>query len=344
MLHRQPLTYPVVKCCFQKEKALNELTDCKLLLELSQSENANFNEQLVHSSKNFSLELSESQHLTESLRAEIAKLNENLDLVTEEKTRLEEEVNHLTVEREEALTELANCKAVMNDLQVKYEKSTAHSKLEELSNSLEDIFLKNVILDEYVKQYVFTVEANKGEVVILLENLKQEVITTRTKNCELQQQADDMTKKNKDLEEGNDLASYVIRKVFDNLQKLVDNSSPYTKQSEDNTASEQLDHLEISDYDVFIEKLIMILNERSQLESKNSEYNMELLRRLKDIEELNKSCINPDVILKLFENIQCMVTLDNVEFQPDEPLSSLESIIQHLVKNLKFKETKLDDL
>ncbi|KAJ0602073.1 hypothetical protein HanIR_Chr03g0135701 [Helianthus annuus] len=328
----------------EKEKALTELTDCKSLLELSQSENANFNEQLVHSSKNFSLELSESQHLTESLRAEIAKLNENLDLVTEEKTRLEEEVIRLTVEREEALTELANCKTIMNDLQVKYEKSTADSKLEELSNSLEEIFLKNVILDEYVKQYVFTVEANKGELVILLENLKQEVITTRTKNSELQQQADDMTEKNKDLEESNELASYVIRKVFDNLQKLVDNSGPSTEQSEDNTASEQLDHLEISNYDVFIEKLIMILHERAQLESKNREYNVELLRRLKDMEELNKRCINPDVILKLFENIQCMVTLDNVVFQPDEPLSSLESIIQHLVKNLKFNETNLNDL
>ncbi|KAJ0802335.1 hypothetical protein HanPI659440_Chr03g0127871 [Helianthus annuus] len=328
----------------EKEKALTELTDCKSLLELSQSENANFNEQLVHSSKNFSLELSESQHLTESLRAEIAKLNENLDLVTEEKTKLEEEVNRLTVEREEALTELANYKTVMNDLQVKYEKSTADSKLEELSNSLEEIVLKNVILDEYVKQYVFTVEANKGELVILLENLKHEVITTRTKNSELQQQADDMTEKNKDLEESNELASYVIRKVFDNLQKLVDNSGPSTEQSEDNTASEQLDHLEISNYDVFIEKLIMILHERAQLESKNREYNVELLRRLKDMEELNKRCINPDVILKLFENIQRMVTLDNVEFKPDEPLSSLESIIQHLVKNLKFNETKLNDL
>ncbi|KAI7752508.1 hypothetical protein M8C21_015859 [Ambrosia artemisiifolia] len=374
----------------EKEAALTELTNCKSLLELSQAENANFNEQLVHSSKNFSLELSESQQLVESLRAEIAKLSENFDLVTKEKTRLEEEVIRLTAEREVALAELANCKSLMNDLQVEHEKSMADlkdgahlleklskenvnltstfppdSKLEEPSNRLEETFLRNVILDEYLKQYVFTVEAKKGELVILCEDLRQEVIATRTKSSELkeklsnsesriqelqeqvdelQQQADHMTEKNKDLEGRNELASYVIHKIFDNLQKIVQDSGPPTEQSEDDTASEQLDHLEISNYDVLIEKLIMILHERAQLESKNREYNVESSRRMKDMEELNKRCINPDVILKLIENIQCLVTLDNIDFQPDEPLSYLESVIHYLLKNLKFNEAKLIDL
>ncbi|KAI3756178.1 hypothetical protein L1987_55994 [Smallanthus sonchifolius] len=374
----------------EKEAALAELTNCRSLLELSQAQNSNLNEQFVHDSKKFSSELSESQHLVERLHAEMAKLSENLDLVTKERTKLGEEVNRLTVEKEAALTEITNCKTLMTDLQVEYEKSRADlkdrahlfeklteenvnltrrtpsdSKLEEQSNSLEETFLKNVILDEYVKQYVFTVEAKKGELLILCENLRQEVIITRTKNSELteklsnsesriqelqeqvdelQQQADHMTEKNKDLEGTNELASYVIHKVFDNLQKIVENSGPSTEPSEDDTTSEQLDHLEISNYDVFIDRLIMILHERAQLESKNREYNLELLRRMKDMEELNKRCINPDVILKLFEDIQFAVTLNNIEFKPDEPLSSLECIIHFLIKNLKINEMNLTGL
>ncbi|XP_076959242.1 uncharacterized protein LOC143635248 isoform X2 [Bidens hawaiensis] len=333
----------------EKEEALTELTNFRYLLELSHAENAKLNEQFVHSSKEVSLELSESQQLVERLQAEIAKLSENLDLVTKEKIRVGEEVNRLTVEKEEALAELTNCKTLINDLQVEYEET----------------FLQKAILDEYVKQYVFTVEGKKGELVTLCENLRQEVITSRTKSSELteklfntesriqelqeqvdelQQQADHMTETNKDLESTNELASYVIHKVFDNLQKLVEDLGPATEQSEDDTAREQLDHLEISNYDVFIERQIMVLRERAQLESKNRAYNLEILRRMKDLEALNKRCINPDAIFKFFEDIQSSVTLLNIEIKPDEPLSSLESIIHFLIKNLKNNETKVIDL
>ncbi|XP_076936973.1 uncharacterized protein LOC143604345 [Bidens hawaiensis] len=275
----------------EKEEALTELTNFRYLLELSHAENAKLNEQFVHSSKEVSLELSESRQLVERLQAEIAKLSENLDLVTKEKIRVGEEVNRLTVEKEEALAELSNCKTLINDLQVEYEET----------------FLQKAILDEYVKQYVFTVEVKKGELVILCENLRQEVITSIQELLEqvdeLQQQADHMTETNKDLESTNELASYVIHKVFDNLQKLVEDSGQSTEQSEDDTAREQLDHLEISNYDVFIERQIMF-----------------------------------------FEDIQSSVTLNNIEIKPDEPLSSLESITHFLINNLKFNETKVIDL
>ncbi|KAK9077808.1 hypothetical protein SSX86_006146 [Deinandra increscens subsp. villosa] len=594
----------------EKQETVTELTSCKSLLESSRAENSNLNEQFVHDNKKLSSNLSESLHFVESLRAEIATLSENLDLVTKDKTRLGEEVNRLTVEKKEALTGLTNCETLMNDLRVEYEtsmtdmedgthllenlreenanltstlhmykakisefdewkikfdqkavqetlstedntrdlfkdslgfvvfkkqlsevekviqelekavagmhssgmsklvrnfelkgqideseeispsvqdsephmavkknmdnlkdlfkdlvmeaenaselfemkrcgKTRSDSKPEEHSNSLEETFLKNVILDEYVKQYVFTIEAKKGELVILCENLRQEVIITRTKNSELteelsnsesriqelqeqvdelrqqvdnmtdknkdsrtknselteklsnyesriqelqehvdelrqqadhmtdknkdtritnselteklsnsesrmqelqeqvdklRQQADHMTNKTKDLEGRNELASYLIHKVFENLQKIVEYSGPSTEQSEDDTTNEQLDDLEISNYDVLIEKLIMVLHERAQLESKNREYSVELLRRMKDLEELNKRCINPDAILKFFEDIQCSVTLNNIEIKPDDPLSSLESVIHFLIKNLKLNEMKSIDL
>ncbi|KAL8264045.1 hypothetical protein R6Q59_022175 [Mikania micrantha] len=399
----------------EKEEVLSDLTNCKSIMESLQAENTNLNEQFIRDNNKFSSEVSESQHLVESLRAEIARLSEILDLVIEEKTRLGEEVNRLTVEKGEALAGLNHCNTLTNDLHVEYEKSmidlkdrahlleklteenanltsTLHmykakimeaenaselfkvkrrgktssdNKLEEQNDSLEEIFLKNVILEEYVKQYVFTIESKKGELVMLCENLSQEMIIARTKNSELteklsnfesrvqklqeqmdelQLQADHMTENNKDLEGRNELASYVIHKVFNSLQKIVENSGPSIEQSDDDTTREQLDHLEISNYDVFIEKLIMILDERAQLESKNREYNLELLRKMKDMDELNKRCINPDVIFKFFEDIQHLVPLKNIEIKPDEPLSSLGSIIHFLIKKLQFNVMKLIDL
>ncbi|PWA93607.1 hypothetical protein CTI12_AA068940 [Artemisia annua] len=461
----------------ENEILMKELMECKSLLELSQAENANSNESLL-------AELAEWKGSVEALQAENSKLNEVLTsekeerskleeanehylqennnfsveltesqhLVEKERTRSVEEINRLSSGKEDALTELTNCRALINDLQVESEKSMIDFKVKaqqleqlteenvtlsttldvfrakirefeqkslqetivkdssEQSNSLEETFLKHMILDEVMKQYVCAVEAKKVELLNLFEDLRHEGIIAETKNSELteklficesriknwmttvgtisgthlseadvgqnlstrvatsvdaavaviqdlQEKLDDalrnhnllsnsykdLTEKTKDLEERNELASSVIHKVFDNLQKIVSDSGPSTEESED-TTSEQLDHLELSNYDVFIEKMIMILHERAQLESKNREYNLELLRKMKDMEELNKRCIYPDVIAKLFEDIQCSVTLDGVVIRLDEPVSSLESVIHFLIRNLKFNEMKSIEL
>ncbi|KAI3690272.1 hypothetical protein L2E82_48251 [Cichorium intybus] len=328
------------------------------------------NEHFIQENNKVSMELLESKKSMESLQSEIANLNENLDMVTKERSKLGEDMNHLRSEKEEYLTELTNCKTLLKNLEVEYEKSMKESrdntlKLEQLTqenvtlSSFEETFLKNVILDEFMKQYVSTVESKKGELVILCEDLIQEAIITKRTNSDLteklhnsesriqdlqeqledarrahnllsdsykdmtektnsdlteklhnsesriqdlQEQLEDarrahyllsesykdMTEKTKDLESTNELAAYVIHKVFDNLQKLVNNSDPTTESVHDDLRSGQVDHLEISNYDVFIERLIMILYERSQLEIKNREYNLELLRRIKDLEGSNK--------------------------------------------------------
>ncbi|GJZ27278.1 hypothetical protein Tco_0571531 [Tanacetum coccineum] len=345
-----------------------------------------------------------------------------------------QQLEQLTEENVTLKTTLDVFRAKISEFEQKPLQETVVKDSSEQSNSLEETFLKHVILDEVMKQYVCTVEAKKVELLNLCEDLRHEGIITQTKNFELteklcncesrisdlqaqldglQQHEDhmaslskdleihhrkldasvgtisgthltevdigqnistrvatsvdaavaviqdlqeklddalrnhnllsdsykDLTEKTKDLEERNELASIVIHKVFDNLQNIVSDSGPSTKESEV-TTSEQLDHLELSNYDVFIEKMIMILRERAQLESKNREYNLELLRKMKDMEELNKRCIYPDVIAKLFEDIQCSITLKDIDFKPDEPVSSLESTIHFLIKNLKSNEMK----
>nr|XP_043627506.1 putative leucine-rich repeat-containing protein DDB_G0290503 isoform X2 [Erigeron canadensis] len=505
---RTRLGEDINRLSIEKEEVLTELVGWKRSMESLQVENASLkgvlmseredrskleetNGHLVEQSKKFSFELLESQQLVENLRLEIASFEK-------ERSRLEEEINYLSIKKEEALTELTDCKTCMEDLQSQYEKSMsdfqdgAHrfeqlivenvtltsdldmykakisefddwkmkteqkafqemtiedssqhvleqgvrvishhetsgktpsdGKLEDQSNSLEETFFKHMILDEFVKQYVSTVEAKKSELVSLCEDLRRERVIAKTKNSELtenlcrsesrinelqaevdelqqletlyskldacigfnetddgqptstrvansvdqalaviqelQEKLEDalrnhnllsdsfkeMTEKTKDLEGRNELAFYVIHKVFDNLQKIVNDTGVSVQESQHDTTSEQLDHLEISNYDVFIEKLIMILRERAQLESKNREYTLELLQRIKDLEEFNQRCIHPEIIVKLFEDIQSLARLDDIEMKPDEPMSSLESIVQFFITNLKSNEKKLIEL
>ncbi|KAL7599412.1 hypothetical protein Lser_V15G22884 [Lactuca serriola] len=389
---------------FEKEECLTELTSCKTLLKNLQVEY----EESMNESRDSALRL-------EKLTEENVTLTSNLGMYKAKVTELD-------------------------DWKMKSEERASHGKLEELmeamkeqSNSFEEIFLKNVILDEVLKQYVHTVESKKGDLVNLCEDLRQEVIITKTQNSELtenlhnsesrihelQLQVDgmasfsnqlellhrkldasiegisvihsseaivgdnifarvatsvdaaieviqdlqekledslktrsslsdsykEMSEKIKDLEQTNELAAYVIHKVFDNLQKIVNGS---TEESEDDTRNEQLDHLEISNYDVFIERLIMILRERAQLEAKNREYNLDLLRRIKDLEESNRKLNNPAKDLKLME-LQTKVNQLTSSIIPYEIESSiykesLRSAIEQIAviqSETKIKETEL---
>ncbi|CAI9266164.1 unnamed protein product [Lactuca saligna] len=119
-----------------------------------------------------------------------------------------------------------------------------------------------------------------------------------------------MSENIKDLEQTNELVAYVIHEVLDNLQKIMNGS---TEESEDDTRNEQLDHLELNNYDVFIELLIMNLRGRAQLETKNREYNLDLLRRIKDLEESNRNHNNPAKDLKLME-LQTKIEADGRVF------------------------------
>ncbi|KAI3505517.1 hypothetical protein L1887_27648 [Cichorium endivia] len=391
------------------------------------------NEHFIQENNKVSMELLESKKSMESLHSEIANLNENLDLVTKERSKLGEDMNHLRSEKEECLIELTNCKTLLKNLEVEYEKSMKESrdntlKLEQLTqenltlSSFEETFLKNVILDEFMKQYVSTVESKKGELVILCEDLIQEAIITKKTNSDLteklhnsesriqdlqeqledthrahnllsdsykdmtektnsdlteklqnsesriqdlQEQLEDarrdhnllsesykeMTEKTKDLESTNELAAYVIHKVFDNLQKLVNNSDPTTESVHDDLRSGQVDHLEISNYDVFIERLIMILYERSQLEIKNREYNLELLRRIKDLEGSNKRFNYLDFALleerlksKELQINQLTSSIASYELESFILKESLRTSMQQIVviqSETKIKETEL---
>ncbi|XP_071733748.1 uncharacterized protein [Rutidosis leptorrhynchoides] len=387
----------------EKEEALTKLTNSKTLMKDLQTE---YEKSMAA--------LKDGAQRIEQLTVENVTLTSNLEVYREKISEFDDwKMKSEQRDFQESISIQDNSQHLVEG---------SDPKLEEQISNLEETLIKHVILDEFVKQYVFTVEAKKGELIDLCEDLRQEGTTIKTKNFELteklcnsesrisalQAEVDElqqletiyrkldtsiglietsvdqnistrvatsvnqalavihdlhgkledalrkhdmlsdsykeMTEKVKDLEGRNELASYVIHKVFDNLQKIVDDIGPFTQENEDDTTKEELDHLEISNYDIFIEKLIMMLHERAQLESKNREYNVELLRKMKDLEELNKRCVGPDVIVKLFEDIQSSVTLDDIEIKPDEPASSLESLIHSLVKNLKTNEMRSIDM
>ncbi|XP_024995792.1 golgin subfamily B member 1 isoform X2 [Cynara cardunculus var. scolymus] len=391
----------------EKEDFLTELTNCKTLMKDLQMEY----EKSMNDLKDGALQI-------EQLSKENATLTSTLDMYEAKMREFDD----------------WKMKSAQRDFQesILVEHNSQHAI--EQSNSLEEIFLQHVILDEVLKQYVSAVEAKKGELVVLCEDLRQEGISTKAKNSELteklcesesrirelQVQVDklheeeeqmaslssqlailhrkldasigtvhssetgvgqnigtrvatsvdaavaviqdlqgkledaiknhnflsnshkDMVEKIKDLEGANEQLAYVLHKVFDNLQKLVDDSGPYTEESQDDSPrSGQLDHLEISNYDIFIEQLITILRERAQLESLNRKYNLELLGRIKEMEELHKRCIRPDVIMNLLGDIQSVVTLEDIEIKPDELVSSLESIIHFLINRDRSVEKQV---
>nr|GEY51264.1 hypothetical protein [Tanacetum cinerariifolium] len=425
-----------------------ELTESQHLVESLRAEIAKLSENLDLVTEERTRSVEEINRLSIGKEDALTELTNCTTLINDlqvesEKSMIDfkvkaQQLEQLTEENITLSTTLDVLRSKISEFEQKSFQETIVKDSSEQSNSLEETFIKHVILDEVMKQYVCAVEAKKVELLNLCENLRHEGIITETKNSELteklcncesrisdlqaqldglQQHGDhmvslskdmethhrkldasvgtisgthlteadggqnistrvatsvdaavaviqdlqeklddalrnqnllsdsykDLTEKTKDLEERNELASSVIHKVFDNLQNIVSDSGSSTKQSED-TTSEQLDHLELSNYDVFIEKMIMILRERAQLESKNREYNLELLRKMKDMEELNKRCIYPDVIAKLFEDIQCSITLKDIDFKPDEPVSSLESTIHFLIKNLKSNEMKSIEL
>ncbi|CAI9784755.1 unnamed protein product [Fraxinus pennsylvanica] len=134
----------------------------------------------------------------------------------------------------------------------------------------------------------------------------------------------------------NEMTTNTLHRLYDDLCKLVGEGSGYKDETETVwLRGDLLDLLHPGVFDNLLEQLNMFLGERIQLQSAHNELNAELTNRARDIDILEKRCLQSDAILKLVEDIEQSVRLEGIEISSNEPASRLESLIHLLLKRYK---------
>ncbi|KAJ9702892.1 hypothetical protein PVL29_004571 [Vitis rotundifolia] len=147
----------------------------------------------------------------------------------------------------------------------------------------------------------------------------------------------EVNEKFNELHGKNEVAIDTLHKIYDDLRKLVNDSHGYVEESEINVQDKKLlDPINPSSHETLIEQLSILLVERSRLESVSNRLSTELMSRMKEIEELNKKGGDLNAILKLVENIEGVVKLEDMEIDSDIPLvSRLEILVPIIVQKCK---------
>lgn len=134
----------------------------------------------------------------------------------------------------------------------------------------------------------------------------------------------------------NEMTTNTLHRLYDDLCKLVGEGSGYKDETETVwLRRDLLDLLHPGVFDTLLEQLNTFLGERMQLQSAHNELNAELTNRARDIDKLEKRCLQSDAILKLVEDIEQSVRLEGIEISSNEPASRLESLIHLLLKRYK---------
>ncbi|XP_022878871.1 COP1-interactive protein 1 isoform X2 [Olea europaea var. sylvestris] len=134
----------------------------------------------------------------------------------------------------------------------------------------------------------------------------------------------------------NEMTTNTLNRLYDDLCKLVGEASGYKDETEtvwSRCDSQDLSHPGV--FDTLLEQLNTFLGERMKLQSAHNELNAELTNRARDIDKLEKSCLQSDAILKLVEDIEQSVRPEGIEISSDEPASRLESLIRLLITRYK---------
>lgn len=145
-----------------------------------------------------------------------------------------------------------------------------------------------------------------------------------------------------DLHQKKDLAVGILYDIHGNLRKLV-RLHGSVDESEPNTENEKLlDPLEYSSYETFIGQLEHFLLERLEFDSAIKKLNLELTNRREEFEELNRRCLNENVICRLIEDVEGVLKLDDTDVYADKlPASRLESLLSILVQKYKEADVQL---
>ncbi|XP_021762130.1 golgin subfamily A member 4-like isoform X2 [Chenopodium quinoa] len=99
----------------------------------------------------------------------------------------------------------------------------------------------------------------------------------------------------------------------------------------------QQDPMDVSYYEALVAKLGNLLGDILQLKESNNKLSSDLLKKVHDIEELNKRCLDTDALPKLILDVKELLKVNDTEVNLDEsPVLSLQSLVLLLIQ--KFKE------
>ncbi|XP_062099526.1 uncharacterized protein LOC133805376 isoform X2 [Humulus lupulus] len=143
-----------------------------------------------------------------------------------------------------------------------------------------------------------------------------------------------------ELHQKNDLAVGLLQKLHGDLRKLV-LSHGSLDENEIKVENEVLsDPQDYSIYETFMGQLEHFLSERQELESVIEKLNLELVNRRWEFEELNRGCIDENVICKLIEDARGILKEEDIEIYVNKsPPLYFESLVSILIQ--KFKEAHL---
>lgn len=147
------------------------------------------------------------------------------------------------------------------------------------------------------------------------------------------------TELNKDfniVQEKKEMAAALLDKIYRKLRKVVAGSRGSGEGHETSLDNEKLfDPLDSGLYDVILQQLENLADEKMQLQFVNNKLNSDLMDRVKEIDKLNEGCLDAGTILKCFEDVQHAFELDTLNADTNEPLSYVKSLINALIQKHK---------
>ncbi|GAV62539.1 hypothetical protein CFOL_v3_06062 [Cephalotus follicularis] len=182
------------------------------------------------------------------------------------------------------------------------------------------------------------IAASVDAAIEVMDDLQQKLQAAFADHEAISSSYKEVNEKFNDLLGKNELAISILQIVYGDLRKLASVMSNYLDETEINMQHEELkDPVDYSQYKTLTDQLENFLGERLELESMNRKLTSDLIGKAKDIEEMNRKCLEFKAIQRLVEDVEGVVKLDDSEINLDDKASSrLESLVYLLVQ--KYKE------
>ncbi|PON73053.1 nucleoporin [Parasponia andersonii] len=187
---------------------------------------------------------------------------------------------------------------------------------------------------------VSRVAASVNATTTLIEDMQLKLEASQTDHEVISMSYKEVNERCNDLHQKNDLAVGLLHKIHAHLRKLM-RLHGSVDEGEMSMETEMLPHpLDYSIYETFMGRLEHFLSERLELESVVEKLNLELVNRRGEFEELNRGCLDANVICKLIEDVEGVLTEQDSELYVDKsPASRFESLVCILVQ--KYREAHL---
>ncbi|POO03848.1 nucleoporin [Trema orientale] len=187
---------------------------------------------------------------------------------------------------------------------------------------------------------VSLVAASVNATTTLIEDMQLKLEASQTDHELISMSYKEVNERCNDLHQKNDLAVGLLHEIHAHLRKLL-RLHGSVDEGEMSMETEMLpDPIDYSIYETFMGQLEHFLSERLELESVVEKLNLELVNRRGEFEELNRGCLDANVICKLIEDVEGVLTEEDSELYVDKsPASRFESLVCILVQ--KYREAHL---